>query len=80
MRLIVCSFLILLTGCASQQQLADFEQDRLNEIDCPNGVEHSFDTTIFSSDEPQSVGKTTMNSKCKPIDMRSELEKQHRRK
>lgn len=80
MRLIVCSFLVLLTGCASQQQVAEFEQTIPNEMDCPGGVEHSYDTTIFSSDEPQNVGKTKVNAKCKQIDMRSELEKQHSKK
>lgn len=80
MRLVVFSFLVLLTGCASQQQMAGFEQDRLNDIDCPGGVERSYDTTIFSSDDPQSVGKTKVTAKCKQIDMRTEQEKQHSKK
>jgi|GEM_PF-2070870 len=76
MRLMVCSFLVLLGGCASQQQVTGFEQDMMSEIDCPGGVEHSYDTTIFNSDEPQNIGKTKVNSKCRQIDMRSDLEKQ----
>ena len=80
MKLIVCSFLVLLTGCASQQQVAGFEQHIPNEIDCPGGVEHSYDTTIFSSDEPQDVGKTKVNAKCRQIDMRSDLEKQQNKR
>ena len=76
MRLMVFSFLVLLGGCASQQQVTGFEQDMMSEIDCPGGVEHSYDTTIFNSDEPQNVGKTKVNSKCRQIDMRSEMEKQ----
>jgi hypothetical protein len=77
MRLMVCSFLVLLSGCASQQQVSGFEQDMMSEIDCPGGVEHSYDTTVFSSDEPQNVGKTKVNTKCRQIDMRSDIEKQH---
>ena len=80
MKLIVCSFLVLLTGCASLQQLTGFEQGIPNEIDCPGGVEHSYDTTIFSSDEPQSVGKTKVNTKGRQIDMRSDLEKQQNKR
>lgn len=77
MKLIVCSVLVLLAGCASEQQLAEFEQQIPSEIDCPGGVEQSYDTTIFSSDEPENVGKTKMSAKCRQIDMRSDLEKQH---
>lgn len=77
MRLMVCAVLVLLAGCASEQQVAEFDQQMPNEIDCPGGVEHSYDTTIFSSDEPENVGKTKVKATCRQIDMRSDLEKQH---
>lgn len=76
MRLIICSVFILLVGCASEQRLAEFEQGIPNEIDCPGGVEHSYDTTIYSSDEPENVGKTKVKATCRQIDMRTEQEKQ----
>lgn len=77
MKLIIAGLVLVLAGCASEQQMAEFEHGMPNEIDCPGGVEHSYDTTIFSSDEPQKVGKTKVNTKCRQIDMRSEIEKQH---
>lgn len=77
MKLIIAGLVLMLAGCASEQQLAEFEHGIPKEIDCPGGVEHSYDTTIFSSEEPQSVGKTKVNTKCRQIDMRSDIEKQH---
>lgn len=77
MRLMVCGVLVLLAGCASEHQVAEFEQQLPSEIDCPGGVERSYNTTIFSDDEPQTFGKTKVVAKCKQIDMRSDLEKQY---
>ena len=62
-------------GCASPEQQQSFEQAMLEQANCSGEVEQSYRMTIYSSDEPEKVGKTELQKKCYPIPTHGDFEK-----
>lgn len=48
---------LLLSGCASQQQMGEFEDVVIADHHCPGEIDRSYNTTIYSSDEPEKLAK-----------------------
>jgi len=66
---------LLLSGCASQQQKGEFEDVVIADHHCPGEIDRSYNTTIYSSDEPEKIGKTEVTTHCTPVKTETEFER-----
>lgn len=66
---------LLLFGCASQQQMGEFEDVVIADHHCPGEIDRSYNTTIYSSDEPEKIGKTEVTTHCTPVKTETEFER-----
>jgi hypothetical protein len=80
MKYTVTFIALLLSGCASQQQTGEFEDVVIADHHCPGEIDRSYSTTIYSSDEPEKVGKTEVITRCNPVKTETEFERDLRQK
>ncbi|WP_088329790.1 hypothetical protein [Lacimicrobium sp. SS2-24] len=79
MRLLCCAVCILLFGCASQEQLAEYEQGMRDDVHCPGEAEQSYRATLYSSEDKEKMGKIQVSTHCQPVETSTEFERENRR-
>jgi hypothetical protein len=63
---LLISSIVLLSACATNEEVDELDRNLMLDINCPGKVERSYSTTIYSSSDKNKPTKTVAETNCVP--------------